>query len=149
MRALAEPFLRTPGAVCEAGLTGVNIQESVGCSNLNGGHAALFTKFLNADLMRDIRRGNLQGVLHQPGTTRSLRWKFVDRAAGTRTGIPAGSSEPGEGTRVRFIEEAGDPYLYFDQDSTAVAVIITSTNRTGDTTVDLDELRSYWADPNR
>jgi hypothetical protein len=149
MRALAEPFLRTPGVVCRSDVAGVNVQESVGCTNLNHGHAALFTKFLNADLMRDIRRGNLEGLLHQPSTTRSLRWRFVDPVAGTRTGIPAGSSEAGEGTRIRFVQETGDPYLYFDQDSTAVAVLMTSADRTGDTTADLDELRSYWADPNR
>jgi hypothetical protein len=149
MRALAEPFLRAPGSVCEPGSTGVNVQESVGCYNLAGGHAVLFTKFLNRDLMRDIRRGNLQGLLHQPGTTVSLRWKFVDPVAGTRIGIPPGSSEPGEGVRVRFIAEKGDPYLYFDQDSTAVVAMMTLSDRTGNPTVDLDELRSYWADPDR
>ncbi|WP_214406053.1 hypothetical protein [Pseudonocardia lacus] len=138
--ALAEPYL-VPGTTCTAEEPDVNVREVVNCF-IGDRYGMVFTRYLSADFMRQIRAGFLGGSGLAPGATRSLRWKFVDGRPGVKTGIRAGSSEQGEGVRIRSVSEDGLPLLWFDQDSTGIAVMLS-----GGEAVDLDGLRAFWADP--
>jgi hypothetical protein len=147
--ALAEPFLAAePGALCRPGEPQVNLQESVSCA-FPSGHAALFSKLLSIDIMRDLRASFLEGPYAESDSIRSLRWKYVAGRPGVRTGIAPERADAGEGIRVRYVDEEGVPRLYFDQDSCACAGFIALVEPTGDDRADLDALRAYWADPAR
>jgi hypothetical protein len=146
LRALAEPFLVDPAARCEQTEPIINVAESVMCE-LGRGRLGLFTKVLTADAMRGLRDGFLAGQLAEPGTVRSLRWRYVEGRPGARTGIPPDENDPGEGVRVRYVDNEGVPRLYFDQDSSACIGYLALAEPTGDDEADLEALRSYWANP--
>jgi hypothetical protein len=146
LRALAEPYLRGPGASCEAQEIDVQVRDNVDC-DLGGGRVAIFTRYLSTEFMQGIRGGFLDSDDGR-GDIRSLRWRFVDRVAGTRVGIPPTSGRPGEGRRIRFVQD-GLPLLWFDQDATACVALLGLNPPSGDAAADLDALRSFWADPNR
>lgn len=148
LRALAESFLARPGVSCEQREPGVNVTESVAC-DFGRGRIGLFNRMLNADVIRDLRRGFVAGRLAEPGSVRSLRWRYVEGRPGTRTGIPEGQDDPGEGVRVRFVDPEGVPRLYFDQDSSGCTGYLALAEPTGDDNADLEALRSFWADPAR
>jgi hypothetical protein len=148
LRALAESFLARPGVSCEQREPGVNVTESVAC-DLGRGRIGLFNRMLTADVMRDLRRGFVEGRLAEQGSVRSLRWRYVDGRPGTRTGVPAGQDDPVEGVRVRFVDPEGVPRLYFDQDSSGCTGYLALAEPTGNDDADLETLRSFWADPAR
>lgn len=143
LRALAAPFLTGPAAYCERGVPGVNQRESVTCL-LDDRRIGMFTAMLDADVMGDLRQTFLSGAVAEEGSVRSLRWRYSDTG---RIGIPAASPDEGEGTRVRYVDEQGDPRLYFDQEATAVNGFLALIEPSGDPTADLDELRAFWMDP--
>jgi hypothetical protein len=147
LRAFAAPYLRSPDARCEPGIRAVNVQESVSCAPVAGGRvAALFIKWLNPELMRTTRRGYQDGLTADAGTTRWLRWRFVDPAAGTRIGLPAADPGPADGVRVRLVEK-DTALLYFDQDATFSSALFGLAEGSGDPYADLDVLRAYWREP--
>jgi hypothetical protein len=143
LRALAAPFLTGPDAYCEAGTPGINQRESVTCL-LDDRRIGMFTAMLNADVMDDLRQTFLSGAVAEEGSVVSLRWRYTDSG---RIGIPAANPDRGEGTRVRYVDDQGDPRLYFDQEATAVNGFLALVEPSGDPTADLDELRAFWMDP--
>jgi hypothetical protein len=145
--AFAEPYL-TPSTVCIEHEQQVNVQQSVSCL-LDEGHIGLFTTMFTTESMLGIRSVHLGGALATPASTRSLRWEFVPGRPGVRTGIPAGRAEQGEGVRIRFLDQRGQPQLYFDQESVACHALLGLADLSADPVADLDALRSYWADPTR
>jgi hypothetical protein len=48
---------------------------------------------------------------------------------------------------VRFVGRDGVPRLYFDQDSSGCTGELTPARPTGNDRADLEELRTFWADP--
>jgi hypothetical protein len=145
--AFAEPYL-TPDSVCITHQQQVNQRQSVSCL-LDDGHIGLFTAMFTAEAMRGVRDVHLDGALATPGSTRSLRWKFVPGRPGVRTGIPTQRAEQGDGVRIRFLDQRGQPQLYFDQDAVACHALLGLSDLSTDPAADLDVLRSYWADPTR
>jgi hypothetical protein len=91
-------------------------------------------------------RGGLVGgeVTAEGGTVRQLPWRFVDKRAGTKVGIPVGIRARAEGLRVRFQSVAtGRPTLYFDQESILCSGVFTALK------ADRTQLRDFWANPGR
>jgi hypothetical protein len=99
------------------------------------------------EVMRDQRRGVVAGEGAQPGTVVSVRWRYAAGRADTHAGIPPGGTDRGEGVRVRFVDRDGVPRLYFDQDSSGCIGELTLARPTGNDRTDLEELRTFWADP--
>jgi hypothetical protein len=145
LRRLAEPYLRSGGVQCRASETPLGVQEAVACSFGDRGMVGLFYKYLGPEAMGNARGGLLGGeVTAEDGTVRQLPWRFVDQRAGTKAGIPAGTSGRAEGLRVRFQSVAtGRPTLYFDQESVLCSGVFTAL------TADRSQLRDFWADPER
>jgi hypothetical protein len=148
LRALAESFLAGPAVSCEQRPPATDEAESVAC-DLGEGRAAVFTRMVTPDVMREQRRGVVEGQNAEPGTVLSVRWRYVAGRPGTRAGVPDGENDRGEGVRVRFVDREGVPRLYFDQDSSGCTGELTLTRPTGNDLADLDALRSYWANPAR
>jgi hypothetical protein len=148
LRALAESFLAGPAVSCEQRPPATDEAESVAC-DLGEGRAAVFTRMVTPDVMREQRRGVVEGQNAEPGTVVSVRWRYVAGRPGTRAGVPDGENDRGEGVRVRFVDREGVPRLYFDQDSSGCTGELTLTRPTGNDLADLDALRSYWANPAR
>jgi hypothetical protein len=101
------------------------------------------------DVMREQRRGVVEGQNAEPGTVVSVRWRYVAGRPETRAGVPDGQNDRGEGVRVRFVDREGVPRLYFDQDSSGCTGELTLTRPTGNDLADLDALRSFWSNPAR
>jgi hypothetical protein len=146
LRTLAEPFLAGPAVTCARREPPAGVTESVGC-DLGAGRVAVFNRMASPDVMRDQRRGIVAGRQAQPGTVLSVRWRYVAGGPETRAGIPPGQQDRGEGVRVRYVDSAGLPRLYFDQDSSGCTGDIALTRPTGNERADLEALRTYWADP--
>jgi hypothetical protein len=146
LRTLAEPFLVAAAVTCEPRTPAPDETESVAC-DLGGGRTAVFTRMTTPDAMRDKRRGIVAGQGARPGTVVSVRWRYVPGRPETRDGIPAGQTARGEGIRVRFVDREGVPRLYFDQDSSGCTGEFALTRPTGNNRADLEELRTFWADP--
>ncbi len=148
LRALAESFLAGPAVSCEQRPPATDEAESVAC-DLGEGRAAVFTRMVTPDVMREQRRGVVEGQNAEPGTVLSVRWRYVAGRPGTRAGVPDGQNDRGEGVRVRFVDREGVPRLYFDQDSSGCTGELALTRPTGNDLADLDALRSFWANPAR
>jgi hypothetical protein len=146
LRALAEPFLAGPAVSCAPRDPDADVAERVAC-DLGGGRAAVFSRLLTPDVMRDQRRGIVAGQGAQPGTVLSVRWRYPAGGPETRAGIPPGQRDRGEGVRVRFVDREGVPRLYFDQDSSGCTGDLSLTRPTGNDRADLEALRTFWADP--
>jgi hypothetical protein len=106
LRAFAEPYLAAPGVSCRRAEPPVDVAESVVC-DLGNGRTGLFNRMLGVDEMRAVRRDFLEGRSAEPGTVRSLRWRYAEDRARVPTGIPADQSDTGEGVRVRFVDPQG------------------------------------------
>jgi hypothetical protein len=148
LRALAESFLAGPAVSCAQRPPATDEAESVAC-DLGEGRTAVFTRMVTPDVMREQRRGVVEGQEAEPGTVVSVRWRYVPGRPGTRAGVPDGENDRGEGVRVRFVDREGVPRLYFDQDSSGCTGELALTRPTGDDLADLDALRSFWANPAR
>jgi hypothetical protein len=148
LRALAESFLAGPAVSCAQRPPATDEAENVAC-DLGEGRAAVFTRMVTPDVMRDQRRGVVEGQAAEPGTVVSVRWRYVAGRPGTRAGVPDGQNDRGEGVRVRFVDREGVPRLYFDQDSSGCTGELALTRPTGNDLADLDALRSFWANPAR
>jgi hypothetical protein len=148
LRALAESFLAGPAVSCAQRPPATDEAESVAC-DLGEGRTAVFTRMVTPDVMREQRRGVVEGQEAEPGTVVSVRWRYVAGRPGTRAGVPDGQNDPGEGVRVRFVDREGVPRLYFDQDSSGCTGELALTRPTGNDLADLDALRSFWANPAR
>jgi hypothetical protein len=148
LRALAESFLAGSAVSCAQRPPATDEAESVAC-DLGEGRTAVFTRMVTPDVMREQRRGVVEGQNAEPGTVVSVRWRYVAGRPGTRAGVPDGQNDRGEGVRVRFVDREGMPRLYFDQDSSGCTGELTLTRPTGNDLADLDALRSYWANPAR
>lgn len=146
LRTLAEPFLAGPAVSCAERDPGADVTESVAC-DLGGGRTAVFNRMATPDVMRDQRRGIVAGEGAQPGTVLSVRWRYVVGRPETRAGIPPGQLDRGEGVRVRFVDRAGVPRLYFDQDTSGCTGDLALAEPTGNDRADLEALRTFWADP--
>jgi hypothetical protein len=146
LRTLAEPFLAGSAVSCVPRNQDADVAERVSC-DLGGGRTAVFSRFINPDVMRDQRRGIVAGQDARPGTVLSVRWRYVAGRPETRAGIPPGQNDRGEGVRVRFVDREGVPRLYFDQDSSGCTGDFSLARRTGNTRADLETLRRFWADP--
>jgi hypothetical protein len=146
LRALAEPFLAGPAVSCEQRAPDADVTERVAC-DLGGDRTAVFSRIRTVEVMRDQRRGIVAGEGAQPGTVVSVRWRYAAGGADTHAGIPAGRTDRGEGVRVRFVGRDGVPRLYFDQDSSGCTGELTLARPTGNDRADLEELRTFWADP--
>ncbi|GAA5140941.1 hypothetical protein GCM10023320_79270 [Pseudonocardia adelaidensis] len=146
LRTLAEPFLTGPAASCDQRDPGADVTETVAC-DLGGGRSAVFSRMVSPEAMRDHRRGIVAGRDARAGTVRSVRWRYVAGRPETRAGVPPLEKDRGEGIRVRFVDRAGVPRLYFDQDSSGCTGDIALTRPTGNDRADLEALRTYWADP--
>jgi hypothetical protein len=143
---LAEPYLRSGGVQCRTSETGLGVQEAVACSFGDRGMVGLFYKYLGPEGLATARDGLAAGeVTAEDGSVRQLPWRFVDERAGTKAGIPVGTSTRGAvGLRVRFQSvTTGRPTLYFDQESVLCSGVFTAL------TADRTELRDFWADPER
>lgn len=142
---LAEPYLRSGGVQCREAETPLGVEDAVACSFDDSGMVGFFYRYLGPEGLANSRRGLLSGeVTAVAGTVRQLPWRFVDRQAGTKAGIPVGTSAPAEGMRVRFQSVATDrPTLYFDQESTLCSGLFTAL------TADRTRVRDFWADPER
>jgi hypothetical protein len=145
LRRLADPYLKSGGVQCRASETPPGVQEAVACSFGDRGMVGLFYKYLGPEAMGNARGGLVGGeVTAEGGTVRQLPWRFVDQRAGTKAGIPVGTSARAEGLRVRFQSVAtGRPTLYFDQESILCSGVFTAL------TADRTQLRDFWADPER
>lgn len=145
LRRLAEIYLKSGGVQCRASETPVGVQEAVACSFGDHNMVGLFYKYLGPEAMRNARDGLIDGeVSAKDGTVRQLTWRFVDKRAGTKAGIPMGTRARAEGMRVRFQSvNTGRPTLYFDQESILCSGTFSAltANRT--------ELREFWANPER
>ena len=148
LRALAESFLAGPAVSCAQRPPATDEAESVAC-DLGEGRTAVFARMITPDVMREQRRGVVEGQNAEPGTVVSVRWRYVAGRPGTRAGVPDGQNDRGEGVRVRFVDREGVPRLYFDQDSSGCTGELTLTRPTGNDLADLDALRSFWANPAR
>jgi hypothetical protein len=148
LRALAESFLAGPAVSCAQRPPATDEAESVAC-DLGEGRAAVFTRMVTPDVMREQRRGVVAGQNAEPGTVVSARWRYVAGRPGTRAAVPDGQNDRGEGVRVRFVDREGVPRLYFDQDSSGCTGELTLTRPTGNDLADLDALRSFWSNPAR
>jgi hypothetical protein len=146
LRTLAEPFLAGPSVSCTQRDPGADVTESVAC-DLGGGRTAVFNRMVSPDVMRHQRSGIVAGRGAQPGTVLSVRWRYVAGRPETRAAIPAGQKVRGEGVRVRFVDRAGVPRLYFDQDSSGCTGDLALTRPTGNDRADLESLRTFWSDP--
>jgi hypothetical protein len=146
LRTLAEPFLAGPAVSCAQRTPGADVTESVAC-DLGGGRTAIFNRMASPDVMRSQRRGIVAGQEARPGTVLSVRWRYAAGRPQTHAGIPPGQPDRGEGVRVRFVDRAGTPRLYFDQDSSGCTGDLTLAQPTGNDRADLEALRTYWADP--
>ncbi|TWF74370.1 hypothetical protein FHX44_11250 [Pseudonocardia hierapolitana] len=146
LRTLAEPFLAGPAVSCEQRPPAPDETESVAC-DLGGGRAAAFSRMIAPDAMRDRRQDIVLGRQARPGTVVSVRWRYVAGGTDIRAGIPAGKGDRGEGVRARYVDREGVPRLYFDQDATACTGALTLTRPSGNGRADLEELRTFWADP--
>ena len=145
LRRLAEIYLKSGGVQCRPSETPLGVQEAVACSFGDREVVGLFYKYLGPEAMRTARDGLIDGkVSAKSGTVRQLTWRFVDKRAGTKVGIPMGTRAPAEGLRVRFQSvNTGRPTLYFDQESILCSGTFSAltANRT--------ELREFWANPER
>jgi hypothetical protein len=146
LRTLAEPFLAGPAVSCAPRDPDAGVAERVSC-DLGGGRTAVFSRFVNPDVMREQRRGIVAGQGARPGTVLSVRWRYVAGTPETRAGIPPGQNNRGEGVRVRYVDREGVPRLYFDQDSSGCTGDFSLTRPTGNARADLETLRRFWADP--
>ena len=146
LRTLAEPFLAGPAVSCAPRDPAAGVAESVAC-DLGGGRTGVFSRMVDPDVMRTQRRGIVAGQGAEPGTVLSVRWRYGGGQPRNRAGIPAGQADRGEGVRVRFVDGAGAPRLYFDQDSSGCTGDLTLTQPTGNNRADLETLRVFWADP--
>lgn len=146
LHTFADPFLAGPAVSCEQRTPAPDETESVAC-DLGGGRTAVFSRMTTPDAMRDKRQGISAGQQAQRGTVVSVRWRYIEGRTDTRAGIPPGQPDRGEGVRVRFVDRAGVPRLYFDQDATGCTGDLTLTQPTGNDRADLETLRTYWADP--
>lgn len=145
LRRLAEIYVKSGRVQCRTAATPLGVQEAVACSFGDHKMVGLFYKYLGPETMSNARDGLLGGeVTAKDGTVRQLRWRFLDKRAGTKYGIPMGTRARGEGLRVRFQSSATDrPTLYFDQESILCSGLFTAL------TADRTELREFWADPER
>jgi hypothetical protein len=145
LRRLARIYLKSGGVQCRASQTPLGVQEAVACSFGDRGMVGLFYKYLGPEAMANSRDGLLDGeVSAKDGTVRQLPWRYVDKKAGTKVGIPVGIIARAEGLRVRFQSvTTGRPTLYFDQESILCSGVFTAltANRT--------QLRDFWANPER
>ncbi|MFI7541191.1 hypothetical protein [Actinoplanes sp. NPDC049599] len=145
LRRLAEIYLKSGRVQCRPSETPLGVQEAVACSFGDHEVVGLFYKYLGPEAMRNARDGLIDGkVSAKDGTVRQLTWRFVDKRAGTKVGIPMGTRARAEGLRVRFQSvNTGRPTLYFDQESILCSATFSAltANRT--------ELREFWADPER
>ncbi|RSM67612.1 hypothetical protein DMB66_15425 [Actinoplanes sp. ATCC 53533] len=145
LRRLAEIYLKSGGVQCRASETPLGVQEAVACSFGDHNIVGLFYKYLGPEAMGNARDGLIDGkVSAKEGTVRQLTWRFVDKRAGTKVGIPMGTRGRAEGLRVRFqSSNTGRPTLYFDQKSTLCSGTFSAL------TADRTELREFWANPER
>jgi hypothetical protein len=146
LRTLAEPFLAGPAVSCEPRVPAPDEAETVVC-DLGGGRTAVFSHMSTPEAMRDRRQDIVTGRQARTGTVVSVRWRYVGDRTDTRAGIPAGQRDRGEGVRVRYVDRDGVPRLYFDQDSTGCTGDLALTRPSGNERDDLEELRTFWADP--
>lgn len=140
--AAATPYLDHPDVACESAKAGVGVKDNVTC-RLGSGIIASFRKLLDPGQLTALRKVLLtdnDGA--RPGSIRTLRWEYLPGQPGIRAGIPVGTPRDGDGTRIRFLEpENGYARLYFDEDTTGVAVYMQAS------TDDQQVLRKFWADP--
>ncbi|WP_410580687.1 hypothetical protein [Amycolatopsis sp. lyj-108] len=140
--AAAKPYLDHPDVRCEAAKSIVSVRETVNCELGSGIIASFRVLFFPKQLtaLRTVLQTDNDGA--RPGSIRTLRWEYVPGRPGIRAGIPVGTPRTGDGTRIRFLEpENGYARLYFDEDSTGVAVYMQAS------TDDQQVLRKFWADP--
>ncbi|WP_127498245.1 hypothetical protein [Actinoplanes solisilvae] len=145
LRRLAEIYLKSDGVQCRAAATPLGVQEAVACSFSDREIVGVFYKYLGPEAMTNARDGLIDGkVSAEDGTVRQLTWRFVDKRAGTKVGIPMGTRARAEGLRVRFQSvNTGRPTLYFDQESILCSGTFSAL------TADRTELRNFWANPER
>ena len=145
LRRMAEIYLKSGGVQCRTAETPLGVQEAVACSFGDHNMVGLFYKYLGPETMKNARDGLISGAgTAKDGTVRQLPWRFLDKRAGTKYGIPMGTWAPAEGLRVRFQNAATDrPTLYFDQESILCSGVFTALN------ADRTQLREFWADPER
>lgn len=144
--AVAEPYISQPGVTCaETQDRDANLREHVTC-DLGRGWVGIFQEMRSPDLALQVRESYLSGqVLVDPPSVRSLRWRSVPDQPGVKTGIRVENPDQGEGLRIRFRDQQGKPWLYFDVEGTGLQAYLASP----DPTRDLDDLRTYWIDPSR
>ncbi|MEU3622159.1 hypothetical protein BS329_34235 [Amycolatopsis coloradensis] len=140
--AAAKPYLDRPDVRCKRAESIVSVRETVNCDLGSGIIASFRVLFFPKQLtaLRKVLQTDNDGA--RPGSIRTLRWEYVPGQPGIRAGIPVGTPREGHGTRIRFLEpENGYARLYFDEDSTGVAVYMQAG------TDDQQVLREFWADP--
>ncbi|WP_410604295.1 hypothetical protein [Amycolatopsis sp. lyj-90] len=140
--AAAKPYLDRPDVRCKRAESIVSVRETVNCDLGSGIIASFRVLFFPKQLtsLRKVLQTDNDGA--RPGSIRTLRWEHVPGRPGIRAGIPVGTPRTGDGTRIRFLEpENGYARLYFDEDSTGVAVYMQAG------TDDQQVLRKFWADP--
>jgi hypothetical protein len=144
--AVAEPYISQPGVTCaESENLDPNLREHVTC-DLGRGWVGIFQEMRSPDLALRVRESYLSGeVLVEPTSVRSLRWRSVPDQPGVKTGIRAENPDQGEGLRIRFRDQQGKSWLYFDLEGTGLQAYLASP----DPARDVDDLRTYWIDPSR
>jgi hypothetical protein len=139
--AVARPYLDRDGVRCKAAEPKTGERESVSCTLESGAYLAVFKRLLGRQQLKELRntwlKRNTTNV--RPGTISVLRWEYVPGRTRVRREIPSTTKARGDGTRIRWLDARGRPHLYFDEDATGVAVLLSAMTR------DRQLLREFWA----